>query len=51
MDVKHGLEQILDNLILILLPRGPDLVDLALGIPARFFLGLFVPLGVLYPHQ
>lgn len=46
--VKHSLEQIIDDLVLVLLARLPDLGDLSVGLLVGFFLGGLVALGVLY---
>ena len=47
MDLEHGLEQVLDDLVLVLLARLLDLLYASLGLLVGFVLGLLVPLGVL----
>lgn len=45
--VKHGVEQVLDDLRLALLPGSLDIANLLLGILVGLGLGLFVALTVL----
>ena len=47
VDLEHGLEKILDDLILALLTGLLDLLDFGLGFLVCFFLGLLVALCVL----
>lgn len=47
MRLKDGLEQILDDLVLVLLAGLLDLLDLGLGLLVGLLLGLLVALGVL----
>lgn len=47
MHLKDSLQQVLDDLVLVLLARLLDLLDLCLGRLVRLVFGLLVPLGVL----
>lgn len=47
MNLKHSLQQILDDLILVLLTSVLDLLDFGLGLLVGFVFSLLVPLGVL----
>jgi len=49
MNLKHSLEQVLDDLVLVLLAGLLDLLYASLGLLVGFVLGLLVPLGVLLP--
>lgn len=49
LDVKHGAQQVLDHLVLVLLASRLNLLDLGLGLLVRLLLGLLVSLGVLEP--
>lgn len=47
LHVEHGAEEVLDDASLALLPRGPDILDLLLGLLVGGVLGFLVALGVL----
>lgn len=47
LDVEHGAQQVLDHLVLALLARILDLLDLLLSLLVCVLLGLLVPLRVL----
>lgn len=47
LDVEHGAQQVLDDLVLVLFARVLDLLDLLFGFLVCVFLGLLVTLRVL----